>query len=97
MTITTSHCRANSSAADWRCFVGRKAAPQVGNQFPDPRDGLRRLGNDAEGGPLRECVDLGLAQHHVGLREITGEAPHLHVVALPDDDRVQAPRDQPGQ
>ena len=37
-----------------------------------------------------ECKDIGLVEHDVEPIEITGEAAHFHMIALPDNHHVVA-------
>ena len=60
------------------------------DQVPHLLDRLRRLGRHAEAWMLLEREDVIVFEHDVEAIEIAGEAAHLHVVALPDDDDVVA-------
>ena len=51
---------------------------------------LRRLGRHPDAWVLLEREDVVVFEHDVEAIEIAGEAAHLHVVALPDDDDVVA-------
>jgi len=57
---------------------------------PHLLDRLRRLGRDAEAWMVFEREDVILIEHDIEAIEIAGEAAHLHVMALPDDDDVVA-------
>src|SRR6185503_12689156 len=57
-------------------------------------DGLGRLRRDAEArAPLQTSYVL-LGQHYIELSEIFGQPTHLDMVALPDEDRMKALRDE---
>ena len=60
------------------------------DQVPHLLYRLRRLGRHAEAWMLLEREDVIVFEHDVEAIEIAGEAAHLHVVALPDDDDVVA-------
>ena len=60
------------------------------DQVPHLLYGLRRLGRHAEAWMLLEREDVIVLEHDVEAIEIAGQAAHLHVVALPDDDDVVA-------
>ena len=51
---------------------------------------LRSLGRHAEAWTLLEREDVIVFEHDVEAVEIAGEAAHLHVIALPDNDHVVA-------
>jgi hypothetical protein len=69
--------------------LGEPPSDQV-DQVPHLLHGLRRLGRHAESWMLLEREDVVVIQHDVEAIEIAGEAAHLHVIALPDDDDVVA-------
>ena len=60
------------------------------DQVPHLLYRLRRLGRHADAWMLLEREDVIVFEHDVEAIEIAGEAAHLHVVALPDDDDVVA-------
>ena len=68
----------------------RESPPDQVDQVPHLLDRLRRLGRHAEAWMLLEREDVSVFEHDVEAIEIAGEAAHLHVVALPDDDDVVA-------
>ena len=100
--MTTSAWRAISTAEDCRSLVGlqtvsMKRTSDCGNrrrigidQVPHLFDCLRRLGRHADAWMLLEREDVIVFEHDIEAIEIAGEAAHLHVVALPDDDDVVA-------
>ncbi len=100
--MTTSAWRAISTAADCRSLVGlqtvsMRRTSDCGNrrrikfdQVPHLLYCLRRLGRHAEAWVLLERKDVCVIEHDVEAIEIAGEAAHLHMVALPDDDDVVA-------
>jgi len=71
-------------------FRSRESASDEVDEMPHPLDRLRRLGRHAEARMLLERQDVIVFEHDVEAIEIAGEAAHLHVVALPDDDDVVA-------
>ena len=71
-------------------FGVREAASEQGDQMPYLLYGLRRLGGDSETWVLLEREDVILFEHDMEAIEVAGEAAHLHVVALADDDDVVA-------
>ena len=68
----------------------RKSPSDQIDQVPHLVYRLRRLGRHAEAWMLLEREDVSVFEHDVEAIEIAGEAAHLHVVALPDDDDVVA-------
>ena len=60
------------------------------DQVPHLLYRLRRLGRQAEAWMLLEREHIIVFEHDVEAIEIAGEAAHLHMVALPDDDDVVA-------
>ena len=78
--VDEAHLRLRESLADQR------------DQVPHPLDRLRRLSGHAEPWMLLEREDVVVVQHDVEPVEVAGEAAHLHMVPLPDDDHVVASR-----
>lgn len=58
--------------------------------------GLGGLGRDPEAVAGPEPGEVRLVQDHVVLGQILGQAPYFDMVPLPDDDRMEAVRDQGG-
>src|SRR5437899_12700002 len=65
-----------------------KSTPDERDEVSHPVDRLRRLGRNAYPRMFGELQHIVLVLHNVEVVEVVGQAAHLHVRPMADDDRV---------